>query len=80
MSELRPINTAAKPTNECSAATSCGIPVISTRLATTTPMTAPITIAPINIELRVTLGSATVATTAIAIPTIPNHTARFAFS
>ena len=36
------MNTAARPTNECNAATSCGISVICTRMATIQPATAPI--------------------------------------
>jgi hypothetical protein len=35
---LKPMKTAARPTSECMAATSCGISVIWTRLATTQPM------------------------------------------
>jgi hypothetical protein len=41
ISALIPTNTAARPTKECSAATSCGICVISTRRATTVPIAAP---------------------------------------
>ena len=42
-SALKPMNTAARPTKECSAATSCGISVIATFLATYQPMAEPIT-------------------------------------
>ena len=38
---LKPMNTAARPTRLCIAATSCGISVICTRCATTQPMAPP---------------------------------------
>ena len=43
-SALRPMKTAANPTKLCKAATNWGISVISTRLATISPKTAPIVI------------------------------------
>ena len=82
MSEFKPMKTAASPTNECNAATSWGISVISTLWATTMPIKAPTPNKGIRsiIDQPPTPGPNIVATTAKAIPTIPYQTARFAFS
>ena len=83
IAEFIPIKTAANPTKEWRAATSWGIPVICTFLATMAPINEPITIAPINQWshfVKKTWLPKIVATTAITIPTMPYHTALFAFS
>jgi hypothetical protein len=68
------ISTAAIPTSECIAATSSGICVISTRLATVAPMMPPMAIpATISHQLWV---SVSVVATAIAMPTMPNRLPR----
>ncbi len=46
--EPMPTSTAARPTKLCRTATSSGMPVISTRLASTAPMPPPIAMAPIK--------------------------------
>ena len=48
MKTFSPMSTAARPTKECSWAISCGMPVISTRVALNNPMTAPMSIATIS--------------------------------
>ena len=82
ISEFIPIKTAAKPTNECKAATNSGISVIWTLWAKKAPIIDPIIKAG-NRKLTkdiFTSGPNTVAVTAINIPIIPNQIARLAFS
>ena len=79
-SELIPIKTAAKPTKLCKAATSCGMPVISTLLATAAPIAVPIMRRMINSMPGLTSGPARVAIMAIPMPTMPYQTARLALS
>ena len=76
------MKTAANPTNECSAATSWGISVISTLWATTIPINAPTPSNGISStkDHPAIPGPNTVAKTAKAIPIIPYQTALFAFS
>jgi hypothetical protein len=72
------ISTAARPTSECMAATSSGICVISTRLATTHPTTPPTTSAAMAMSTRPLIHS--VVTTAIDMPVMPNRLPRRAVS
>ena len=53
------------------------MPVISTRRATTSPITEPMAIISSSMPEIVTCGPKTVAPTASAMPTIPYQTARF---
>ena len=83
MSALKPMKTAARPTSECMAATSCGISVIWTRLAATAPSTPPratrITESTVK-NVPEALCPISVATTAKAMPAMPYQTARLALS
>jgi hypothetical protein len=64
-------NTAARPTSEWKAATSCGRAVIWMRNATKAPIAPPIT-SPVAISQGdTTIGEATVTPIAITMPTIP---------
>jgi len=68
------MSTAAMPTSECIAATSCGICVICTRLATKAPIIPPITAA---MRMKATfLVMASVTSTAIAMPIMPKRLPR----
>ena len=67
-------NTAARPTSEWKAATSCGRAVISILRAVTAPMVPPIAM-PMMIRVRespeIRPGSISVVTMAITMPTMP---------
>ena len=66
-----PTSTAAMPTSEWKAATSCGMSVMAMRRAVTTPITAPMPIA-IRISGRLaTECTSRVVPTAIAMPIMP---------
>ena len=82
---FQPTSTAARPTNECSRAISCGIPVICTTRARHSPIAPPISTATTSrIRPVAACGwphtpaamSASVATSAMTMPTIPNPTPR----
>ena len=79
-SALRPMKTAARPTRLWKPATSSGICVICTRAATTAPTAPPITIIKRMIQVPPTPSPRMVATTASAMPMMPNQMARLAFS
>jgi hypothetical protein len=68
------ISTAAMPTSECIAATSSGICVISTRLATVAPMIPPTTM-PARMSHQLCV-SVSVVPTAISMPMMPNRLPR----
>ena len=74
------MNTAARPTSECIAATSWGISVMPTRVAMTTPAAPPMTTIRITSQSPVTPGARSVARNASAMPVIPYQTARLALS
>jgi hypothetical protein len=78
LTTAKAMSTAARPTSECIAATSSGICVISTRLATYQPATPPIVSARMAYSIRLVIAS--VVTTAIAIPAMPNRLPRRAVS
>ncbi len=74
------ISTAAMPTSECIAATSSGICVISTRRATKAPMLPPTSIAS-RIAARLPRDTtASVTSTAMPMPTMPNRLPRRAIT
>jgi hypothetical protein len=80
ISALNPMKTAARPTSECIAATSCGISVICTRCATFQPAAPP---SPSNTSATNQLpdpSPSIVATMASAMPAMPYQTARLALS
>ncbi len=67
-----PTSTAARPTKLCRMATSCGIDVISTRAASTAPITAPMASVLPSTPYAVTPGPNTVAPTAMSMPMMPS--------
>ncbi len=75
-----PMNTAARPTRLWKPATSSGICVICTRLATNQPMTPPMATSNAINGYWPTPGVPMVASTASAMPTMPYQMARLAFS
>src|SRR3954471_11809868 len=79
-SALKPMKTAARPTKECRAATSCGIWVISTLFATDQPIPEPTTSITAMTAWLPMPGPNTVAPTARPMPAMPYQTARFALS
>ena len=64
-------NTAARPTSEWKAATSCGRAVIWMRMATTAPIAPPMTRPPMISQGATTPGEATVTPIAITMPMMP---------
>ena len=66
-----PTSTAARPTKLCRIATSCGIEVISTRLATMAPITPPTPSASQSAGWAARPGVSAVTSSAIAIPVMP---------
>ena len=64
-------NTAARPTSEWKAATSCGSAVIWMRSATKVPIAPPITSPPRISQGETTPGERTVTPMAITMPTMP---------
>ena len=74
------MKTAARPTKECSAATSCGISVICTFIATCQPMAAAMANMTRTSQSLPLPGPKTVAKTASAMPAMPYQTARLALS
>ncbi len=74
------ISTAAMPTSECIAATSSGICVICTRRATSAPIEPPISMAIRMRSTRPRATTASVVSTAIVMPAMPNQLPRRAVS
>ena len=74
------MKTAARPTRLWKPATSSGICVICTRAATMAPAMPPMTIIRRISQVALTPGPKIVASTAIAMPTMPYQIARLAFS